>query len=85
MPLRTIAISINKGGQGKTTITKSLATAAVESGLNVLVLDVDTQQNSVDWRKRRDKQQADKPCPWCVFAAKKIYPINSERRRKSRV
>ena len=61
--MRTIAISINKGGQGKTTITKSLATSAVEAGLNVLVLDVDTQQNSVGWWKRRNKQHADKSLP----------------------
>ena len=66
--MRKIAISINKGGQGKTTLAKSLATAAVQKGLNVLILDVDTQQNSVKWRKRREKQQQ-KPLPLVRFAA----------------
>lgn len=64
--MRKIAVSINKGGQGKTTLTKSLATIAVQKGLNVLVLDVDTQQNSVKWRKRREKQQK-KPLPLVRF------------------
>lgn len=68
--MRTIAISINKGGQGKTTLTKTLATAAADAGFNVLVLDVDTQQNSVGWRKRRDKQQK-KPLPLIRFASEK--------------
>jgi len=81
--MRTIAISINKGGQGKTTITKSLATAAVESGLNVLVLDVDTQQSSVDWRKRRDKQQADRPLPLVLFCGEKDLPDQLERAEKA--
>jgi chromosome partitioning protein len=34
--MRTIAITINKGGVGKTTLTKSIATAATSVGLNVL-------------------------------------------------
>lgn len=54
--MRTIAITINKGGMGKTMLTKILATAATQAGLNVLVLDMDTQQNSVNWGKRREKQ-----------------------------
>jgi Mrp family chromosome partitioning ATPase len=35
--MRTIAITINKGGVGKTTLTKSIATAATAAGFNVLV------------------------------------------------
>ena len=31
--MRTVAITINKGGVGKTTLTKSLATAATQVGL----------------------------------------------------
>jgi chromosome partitioning protein len=47
--MRTIAITINKGGVGKTMLTKSIATAATLAGLNVLVLDMDTQQNATSW------------------------------------
>lgn len=54
--MRTIAITINKGGVGKTTLTKHLATAAADAGLNVLILDMDTQQNATTWGKRRSQQ-----------------------------
>jgi len=70
MHMRTIAVSINKGGQGKTTLVKTLATAATQAGLNVLVLDVDTQQNSVGWKKRREKQH-DNPLPIIKFSSEK--------------
>lgn len=55
--MRTIAVTINKGGVGKTMVTKSVATAATAAGLNVLILDMDTQQNSTTWGRRRVKQQ----------------------------
>jgi chromosome partitioning protein len=60
-----IAISINKGGMGKTMLTKTLATAAAGAGFNVLVLDMDTQQNATSWGKRREKQK--KPLPLSRF------------------
>jgi chromosome partitioning protein len=44
--MQTVAVTINKGGVGKTTITKNLATAAVAAGLTVLIVDMDTQQNA---------------------------------------
>ena len=60
--MRTIAVTINKGGVGKTMLTKSVATAATAAGLNVLVLDMDTQQNATTWGRRRVKQH-DKHLP----------------------
>jgi chromosome partitioning protein len=53
----TIAITINKGGVGKTTLTKHLAVAATAAGHNVIILDMDTQQNSTSWGKRRSQLQ----------------------------
>jgi chromosome partitioning protein len=44
--MRTVAVTINKGGVGKTMLTKSVATVATAAGFNVLVLDMDTQQNA---------------------------------------
>ncbi len=64
--MRTVAITINKGGMGKTMLTKSLATAATSAGFNVLVLDMDTQQNATSWGRRRSKQQ-EKPLPLARF------------------
>lgn len=58
--MRTVAIAINKGGVGKTTLTKHLGTAATAAGLNVIILDMDSQQNATSWGKRRS-QQRDEP------------------------
>jgi chromosome partitioning protein len=63
--MRKLAITINKGGVGKTTLTKSIATAATAAGLNVLVLDMDTQQNAAKLGKRRAKNG--KPLPLAKF------------------
>jgi len=64
--MKVIAVAINKGGAGKTTTAKSIATAAVEAGLNALLLDMDTQQNSVKWSRRRASQQGN-PMPVVRF------------------
>lgn len=62
----TLAITINKGGVGKTTVTKHIATAATDAGLNVLILDMDTQQNATNWGKRRSKTPG-KELPFVKF------------------
>lgn len=51
--MQIIAVAINKGGAGKTMLAKCLSTAATQTGLNVLVLDMDTQQNAIQWARRR--------------------------------
>lgn len=51
--MKVAAITINKGGAGKTMLSRSLGTAAAGAGLLVLILDMDTQQNSTNWRRRR--------------------------------
>lgn len=51
--MKTIAVAINKGGAGKTTIARSLGTAASAAGLNVLLLDMDIQQSATQWGRRR--------------------------------
>lgn len=51
--MKIVAVAINKGGTGKTTIARSLSTAAAGAGLAVLVLDMDTQQNATQWGRRR--------------------------------
>jgi chromosome partitioning protein len=77
MHMRTIAISINKGGVGKTTTTKTLACAAAQAGLNVLVLDMDTQQNATNWGRRREKQG--KPLPLVCFTTEQDLPVELDR------
>ena len=66
MRTKKIAVTINKGGMGKTMVTRSMATAAALAGLNVLALDLDTQQNTTGWGTRRQKL-GDKPLPLTKF------------------
>ena len=58
--MKTIAIAMQKGGVGKSTLTRSLAVAAADSGLNVLALDMDSQQSTSQWAGRRSAE-----LPWC--------------------
>lgn len=55
--MRTVAVTINKGGAGKTMLVKNIATAAFLAGLNVVMLDMDTQQNTQNWARRREERQ----------------------------
>ena len=47
--MRTITFSNNKGGSAKTTTTVSLAAAFAETGLRVLVVDLDPQGSTTTW------------------------------------
>jgi chromosome partitioning protein len=52
--MRTIAITNNKGGSGKTTTTVSLASAFAERGLRILVVDLDPQGSATTWLGGRE-------------------------------
>jgi len=54
--MKILAIAMQKGGVGKSTLTRSLAVAATEAGLNVLALDMDPQQSTNQWGERRQAQ-----------------------------
>ena len=54
--MKTIAIAMQKGGAGKSTLTRSLAVAASKVGYNVLALDMDAQRSISQWAERRDEQ-----------------------------
>lgn len=58
MSTKVVAVTINKGGAGKTMIVRSIATAAAAAGLAVFIIDMDTQQNSTTWRRRRPELEA---------------------------
>lgn len=78
--LRTLAVAINKGGAGKTMVAKCLATAAAYAGLNVLLLDLDTQQNATQWGRRR---QAHNPLPVVRFTTENDLPDELQRARQA--
>src|SRR5690242_11470274 len=57
MGTKVVAVTINRGGQGKTMLCRSLAALAGQAGFAVLVADMDTQENSTTWRKRRPEER----------------------------
>ena len=47
--LRVLAVAVQKGGTGKTTLAASLAIAAAEAGEQVTALDLDPQGSLAGW------------------------------------
>lgn len=54
--MKTILVAAQKGGAGKTTITRNLAIAAVSDGLRVLCLDLDPQGSLRAWWEGREAE-----------------------------
>src|ERR1700722_17280507 len=59
--LMIVAVVAEKGGVGKTTLSLTLAVAAVQAGRKVAVLDTDPQSTASKWTDRRDAEM-----PWVV-------------------
>lgn len=51
--MKRILFSAGKGGVGKTTMCRNLATAAAHSGLKVITADLDPQATLTIWSRRR--------------------------------
>ena len=54
--MRVIAIVAQKGGTGKTTLTVSLAVAAMQAGRSVVIVDLDPQATISKWSDRREAE-----------------------------
>ena len=80
--MKTIAVTINKGGVGKTTLTKSLATTATAAGFNVLVLDMDTQENAASWGQHRNIKH-DRALPLTRFTTERNLTQELQRTEKA--
>jgi chromosome partitioning protein len=74
--MKIISVAMQKGGVGKSTLTRSLAVAAAEAGLNVLVLDMDNQQSTTQWASRREAA-----LPLVAFVTEVGLPAELERAR----
>ncbi|MCA0998634.1 AAA family ATPase [Alloyangia pacifica] len=47
--MKTISTMMMKGGSGKTTLTRILASAALARGMKVHIYDVDTDPQALGW------------------------------------
>ena len=56
-----VAVIEEKGGVGKTTVSLTLAVAAVQAGRKVAVFDLDPQATAANWTDRREAE-----FPWVV-------------------
>ena len=81
--MKIVAVAINKGGTGKTTASKSLATAAAAAGLNVLVLDMDGQENARKWGTRRKERNPYKLLPLVKFTTETSLPDELEQAKRA--
>ena len=81
--MRIVAVAINKGGVGKTTASKSLSTAAVAAGYNVLLLDMDSQENSRKWGTRRKERNPYKILPLVKFTTESSLPDELEQAKRA--
>lgn len=75
--MKVVAIAMQKGGVGKSTLTRSLAVAAAQAGLSVLILDMDTQQSSQLWSRRRSEDLE----PAVMFSTENDLPLFLDRAR----
>ena len=88
-PLRVLALAVQKGGTGKTTLAASLAVAAAEAGEQVTALDLDPQSSLAGWGalrkadgrsdRARDAVAVDRVQPWEMGQLSEILGILAEQ------
>jgi len=80
-PLRVVAVAVQKGGTGKTTLAASLAIAAAEAGEHVTALDLDPQGSLAGWGAlRKDGSVAvDRVRPWEMGQLAEILGLLAEQ------
>lgn len=74
--MQVIAVAMQKGGVGKSTLARSLAVAAARDGLSVLIVDMDAQQSVSQWAERREDDM-----PVVVFSTENELPKRLEQAR----
>ena len=72
-----VAVINRKGGSGKSTLSTHLAAYLANSGLRVMLGDVDRQQSSLAWLRRRATQSFARGAPifgWAVDVKSVLRP-----------
>ncbi|MCE2566446.1 ParA family protein [Komagataeibacter sp. FNDCF1] len=72
--MKILAIAMQKGGVAKSWLTRSLSVVASHEGLNVLVIDMDSQQSTVAWSERREAET-----PLVQFSTERELPAILKR------
>lgn len=80
-PLRILAVAVQKGGTGKTTLAASLAIAAAEAGEQVAALDLDPQGSLAGWGALRKSETVavDRVQPWEMGQLSEILGLLAEQ------
>ncbi|CAM3190668.1 Iron-sulfur cluster carrier protein [Methylobacterium mesophilicum] len=78
---RILAVAVQKGGTGKTTLAASLAVAAAQAGERVTALDLDPQGSLVGWGALRDSDAVavDRIQPWEIAQLPEILDILAQQ------
>ena len=79
--LRVLAMAVQKGGTGKTTLAASLAVAAAEAGEHVAALDLDPQGSLAGWGALRkgDTVAVDRVQSWEMGQLSEILGLLAEQ------
>lgn len=76
----TIGLIAQKGGVGKSTLSTSLATAAIEAGASATLLDLDKQLSSHKWYElRQQRSGAEEPIVHAVSRRSLTAAMNAAR------
>ena len=76
--MHIVSFVTQKGGTGKSSLAVSLAVAAAESGLQVVVLDIDPQGTTGEWYKRRTAEALEvHSLPW-TYLSSRLYTLDRQ-------
>lgn len=76
--MHIVSFVTQKGGTGKSSLAVSLAVAAAESGMKVVVLDIDPQGTSGEWHKRRTAEAPELlSLPW-AYLSSRLYHLDRQ-------
>lgn len=81
-PGKIVVISKLKGGSGATTLTRELATAALDAGQSVAIIDLDAQGSLTNWWNRRTAATPDAGPKLIQLSPEKLPSVMDQLRRK---